>query len=324
MQDRIERVEQKEQQPRTSEHENEDETNSTVDMRQNERRNEGRRMRNEERVDNNLGSIKMKILSFQGRNDPEAYLSVKERWSWRRNGERPIETWEEMKAIMRRRGISIGAVLMQEGRLISFFSEKLSGAALHYPTYDKEFYALVRALETWQYYLWPKEFVIHTNHESLKHLRGQHKLNKRHGKWMEFIETFPYVIKYKKGNETVVADIAWGFEYIKDLYADDLDFGNVFKACEKNSFGKFFRHERYLFREKQFCVPKISLRELLVKEAHGGGLMGHFGVSKTLDVLHEHFFWPHMKRDVERVCEGFITDKQAKSKVKAYGLYTYT
>ena len=43
------------------------------------------------------------------------------------------------------------------------------------------------------------------------------------------------------------------------------------------------------------------MRELLVREAHGGGLMGHFGVRKTLEVLHEHFFWPKMKRDVERV-----------------------
>ncbi|GKV12424.1 hypothetical protein SLEP1_g23565 [Rubroshorea leprosula] len=37
----------------------------------------------------------------------------------------------------------------------------------------EEMYALVRALETWQHYLWPKEFVIHTDHESLKHLKGQ-------------------------------------------------------------------------------------------------------------------------------------------------------
>jgi hypothetical protein len=44
---------------------------------------------------------------------------------------------------------------------------------LNYQTYDKELYALVRALETWQHYLWPKEFVIHTDHESLKHLKGQ-------------------------------------------------------------------------------------------------------------------------------------------------------
>jgi hypothetical protein len=56
---------------------------------------------------------------------------------------------------------------------IAYFSEKLNGAALNYQTYDKELYALVRALETWQHYLWPNEFVIHTDHESLTHLKGQ-------------------------------------------------------------------------------------------------------------------------------------------------------
>jgi hypothetical protein len=89
-------------------------------------------------------------------------------------------------------GIVVGAVLMQEGHPIAYFSEKLSGAALNYPTYDKEMYALVRALENWQHYLWPKEFVIHTDHESLKHLKGQRRLNKRHAKWVEFIEGMLY------------------------------------------------------------------------------------------------------------------------------------
>ncbi|XP_073138104.1 uncharacterized protein [Henckelia pumila] len=103
-------------------------------------------------------------------------------------------------------GVGIGSVLTQGGKPVAYFSEKLSGASLNYPTYDKEFYALVRILETWQHYLRPKEFVIHTNHESLKHLKGQQKLNKRHGKWVAFLETFPYVIKYKQGKENVVAD----------------------------------------------------------------------------------------------------------------------
>jgi hypothetical protein len=31
-------------------------------------------------------------------------------------------------------------------------------------------------------------------------------LNKRHAKWVKFIETFPYVIRYKQGKENVVAD----------------------------------------------------------------------------------------------------------------------
>ncbi|KAF8096225.1 hypothetical protein N665_0314s0003 [Sinapis alba] len=44
------------------------------------------------------------------------------------------------------------------------------------------------------------------NHETLKHLRGQNTLKKRNARWLEFVESFPYVIKYKKGKENIVAD----------------------------------------------------------------------------------------------------------------------
>jgi len=44
--------------------------------------------------------------------------------------------------------MGIDVVLMQDRRPIAYFSEKLSGATLNYPTYDKELYAFVRALET--------------------------------------------------------------------------------------------------------------------------------------------------------------------------------
>ncbi|XP_071933765.1 uncharacterized protein [Coffea arabica] len=233
-------------------------------------------------------------------------------------------------------GVGIGAVLMQDKRPCAFFSEKLGGAALNCPTYDKELYALVRALETWQHYLRPREFVIHTDHESLKYLKGQPKLSKRHAKWVSFIDTFSYVIKYKTGKTNVVADALsrrhsllalldaklLGFKMVKELYTNDHDFGDTYVACVKAPHGKYFLHDGFLFHVDKLCVPNSSIRDLLIREAHSGGLMGHFGITKTLAMLQEHFYWPHMRRDVERMVGRCVTCHKAKSKTHPYGLYT--
>ena len=47
--------------------------------------------------------------------------------------------------------------------------------------------------------------------------------------------------------------------------------------------------------------------------------MGHFGVKKTLDILVEHFYWPKLRKDVERFCavvgnqgEAFKTARSGK------------
>jgi hypothetical protein len=48
--------------------------------------------------------------------------------------------------------------------------------------------------------------VIHPDLESLKHLKGQLKLNRRYAKWCEFIESFCYIVKDKKGKYNIVAD----------------------------------------------------------------------------------------------------------------------
>ena len=42
--------------------------------------------------------------------------------------------------------------------------------------------------------------------------------------------------------------------------------------------------------------------------------MGHFGVKKTEDVLVAHFFWPRMRRDVERYVSRCTTCNKAKSR----------
>ncbi|RDX95000.1 Tf2-11, partial [Mucuna pruriens] len=155
-----------------------------------------------------------------------------------------------------------------EYKPIAYFSEKLSGATLNYSTYDKELYALARTLQSWKHYLWPREFIIHSYHQSLKFLKSQGKLQKKHAKWLEFIEMFPYMIKYKKCKENIVADALsrryvlltlqtklLGFEIIKDLY--------VWNSCIKHAFGDYYRYDGFLFKKNKLCVPTCSLREML-------------------------------------------------------------
>jgi len=84
-------------------------------------------------------------------------------------------------------GVSIGAVFSQEKRLIAYFSEEINEAKRKQSTCDKEFYAIVRALEYWRHYLVGAEFIIHSGHEALKFIQGQHKLNSRHAKWVEYL-----------------------------------------------------------------------------------------------------------------------------------------
>jgi hypothetical protein len=91
-----------------------------------------------------------------------------------------------------------------------------------------------------------------------------------------------------------------GFEYVKELYVNDGDFANVFNACENLAFGKYYRLDGYLFKDNCLCVPLSFMHELIVHEAHEGGSMGHFDVAKTLDVLHEYFYWLKMKRKGKR------------------------
>jgi len=50
-------------------------------------------------------------------------------------------------------GVGIGVVLLQGGHPIAYLSEKLHGATLNYPTYEKKLYSLARVLKTWEHYL---------------------------------------------------------------------------------------------------------------------------------------------------------------------------
>ncbi|RDX80781.1 Retrovirus-related Pol polyprotein from transposon 17.6, partial [Mucuna pruriens] len=206
--------------------------------------------------------------------------------------------------------VDIGVFLFQEGHPIAYFCEKLKGAHLNYSTYEKDLYACVRALHVWQHYLLPKEFVIHSDHESLKNLRDQGKLSKRHAKW------------HKKGKLNIMVDALsrryafifmfetklLGLRFLKELCENDIDFGEAFALYVNSVNDGHFRHDGILFKEKRLYVPKRFIRYLLVNEAHEGGLM--------------HLFWPHMKKDIHHICERSIMCRMAKCKSTPDGFYT--
>ena len=76
-----------------------------------------------------------------------------------------------------------------------------------------------------------------------------------------------------------------GFENIPELYKEDQDFAPTFAKCQHRAQWGFYVFEGYLFKEGKLCIPQGTHRKLLVKESHEGGLMGHFGVDKTLEIL---------------------------------------
>ena len=92
----------------------------------------------------------------------------------------------------------------------------------------------------------------------------------------------------------------FGWETIKDQYVHDVEFKDILQNCkEGRTWTKFVVNDGFVFRANKPSILASSVRVLLLQEAHGGGLMGHFGIKKTEDVLSTHFFWPKMRRDVE-------------------------
>ena len=106
----------------------------------------------------------------------------------------------------------------------------------------------------------------------------------------------------------------FGLETIKGQYVHDADFKDVMQNCkEGRTWKKFVFNDGFVFHANKLCIPASSVRILLLQEAHGGELMGHFGVKKTEGILATHFFWPKMRQDVERFVARFTTCQKAKS-----------
>lgn len=102
--------------------------------------------------------------------------------------------------------MGIGAVLMQKGQPVAFLSKALGPMHQHLSIYEKEFLALIMAVEKWRRYLEKKEFLIITDHKSLSYLQEQNLHSDMQRKAMTRLIGLQFRVIYRKGKENVAVD----------------------------------------------------------------------------------------------------------------------
>ncbi|GJY83861.1 RNA-directed DNA polymerase [Tanacetum coccineum] len=198
-------------------------------------------------------------------------------------------------------GVGIGGALSQDGRPISFFSEKLSDSRRKYTTYEKEFMLLCELLNIGGTISSRKPYTFHIKNKSGVTNRVADALSRRRS----LLSTMQVSVL--------------GFEKIKDLYQEDVFFSIVINLCMR--YKEFLFQEGFLFYGNSLCIPNCSLRLEIIKETHEDRLGGHFGRDKTVALLKDHFFWPKIMKDVNHILRC-RTCHLAKSTSQNTGLYT--
>ncbi|GBG87032.1 hypothetical protein CBR_g44489 [Chara braunii] len=104
----------------------------------------------------------------------------------------------------------IGAVLaQQEGpklRPVEYMSKKMPSQKLAKSTYEKELYAVYKALTHWRHYLLGRFFILRTDHQTLRWMRTKPVLSDALKRWIEVIEQDDFDPQYLKGEYNKVAD----------------------------------------------------------------------------------------------------------------------
>ena len=191
-------------------------------------------------------------------------------------------------------GVGIGAVLMQDGHPIAYESRPLrtdttsikmnsnitiafeskifKQVEITYSTYEKELLAVIHALKVWKHYLLGVEFLVKTDHQSLKYFLSQPNISERHIKWATFLQGFHFQIIYKPRKENIVVDalsrrpivqnISIAFhsdlELLKNDYEMDKDFKTIISFHKNNEKlpTNFIFNDEYLFYHDDCVLPK--------------------------------------------------------------------
>lgn len=104
----------------------------------------------------------------------------------------------------------IGAVLSQEEagqeHVIAYASRALTKSERKYATTKKELLSMVAFITHFKHYLLGKEFVLRTDHNSLRWLHNFQGIEGQLARWLEQLATFQYKIVHRPGRVHANAD----------------------------------------------------------------------------------------------------------------------
>ena len=103
-------------------------------------------------------------------------------------------------------GNGLGAVLMQQGRPLAYYSRTLGVRAISMSTYDKEALAILETLKKWRHYFLGGDLLIKTDQKSLKFITDQKIMEGIQRKLLMKLLEFNYKIEYKKCKENKADD----------------------------------------------------------------------------------------------------------------------
>jgi hypothetical protein len=126
-------------------------------------------------------------------------------------------------------GQGLGCVLMQDGHVVVYASQKLRKHEVYNLTHDLELVAVVHALKIWRHYLMGKRCDLYTDHKSLKYIFMQPDLNLRQRRWLELNKDYDLGINYHPGKANVEADALNRKSHVSQLVVDSMSF----KLCEE-------------------------------------------------------------------------------------------
>ncbi|PSS36078.1 Endonuclease [Actinidia chinensis var. chinensis] len=183
-------------------------------------------------------------------------------------------------------GKGLGAVSMQEGHPIAYWSKGLSARNQDLSTYEKELMAVVLAVLKWRHYLLGRPFIIRTDHQSLKYLLEQRVATPFQQKWIAKLIGYDYEITSKQGKENLVADALSRRE-------DSL-------TLDKDAHPGFSWTQEVLTYKGSLVVgASAELRNQIISAYHNSTMGGHSGIDKTTRRIKRTFYWKGLKRDVQ-------------------------